>query len=73
MLRVRRIPSRFGSLATCVAEFMSLDDAQRSLAHITIPGCLSLNGTAATRKLHADTIRILAVQIAATGLKRAHR
>jgi hypothetical protein len=52
---------------------MLLDDAQRSLAHITIPGCLSLNGTAATRKLRADTIHTLAVQIALAGPRRARR
>lgn len=63
ILSGRRIATKFGNLATCVAEFEALDTAQRLSARIIVPGCMSIGKGAAFRTLSNDTIQALVARL----------
>jgi hypothetical protein len=65
ILTGRRIATKYGNLATCIAEFEALDTAQRLSAKIIVPGCMSIGKGAAVRTLSTDTIWALADQLPA--------
>ncbi|WP_338469040.1 hypothetical protein V3I01_06825 [Sphingomonas sp. gentR] len=65
ILTGRRVATKFGNLATCIAEFEALNTAQRLSARVIVPGCMGIGKGAAVRTLSADTIRALAAQLPA--------
>lgn len=60
MLIGRKMRTRSGDLASCVAEFMTLPDAQRAIARIVVPGCSIPARGGVVRSLSADGILALA-------------
>ena len=60
MLSGRRIPTRRGSLLSCLRDFLPLDERQRRHATIVVPGCVQLEGGRSHRSLSGQALAALA-------------
>ncbi len=73
MLSGRKMPTRSGSLFSCVRDFLSLTEDQRHSARIVVPGCVQLDHGASTRVLSSTKLLNLAKSLPARVRTPLHR